>query len=254
MSARLALAELLSSTRGRSEQASAAYESLAKEYPNRWEVEAGWGQFCWHQRKLDDAARHYARAVELGGQDPRLFLDYGRVLYYNNRPTDAIDILSKAARLNPDNDEVHFELGSAYMRHGNYGAAVAELRIVKNVQPAQAYRYFYNLAYAEYRLGKAAEAKRARSQKPPGNWHRSMASIARWKRPRKERNPAGFSEPTAIRPKRLAWSTRGPRKRARHRMPSPRLLCPRPTACSSISNAARLPACTCASMGRSGFS
>lgn len=158
MSARLALAELLSNTSGKSEQASAAYESLAKEYPNRWEVEEGWGRFFWFQRKLDDAARHYARAVELGGQDPRLFLDYGRVLYYSNRPA-AIDILSKAARLNPDNDEIHIELGSAYMLHGNYGAAVAELRNMKKVQPAQAYGYFHNLAFAEYRLGQIAEAK-----------------------------------------------------------------------------------------------
>jgi tetratricopeptide (TPR) repeat protein len=112
MSARVALAEMLSNTRGRSEQASAAYESLAKDYPNRWEVEQGWGQFCWQQYKLDDAARHYARAVELGGQDPRLFLDYGRVLSYSNHPADAIDILAKGARLSPNDDEIHFELGS----------------------------------------------------------------------------------------------------------------------------------------------
>ena len=159
MSARLALAEILSNTRGESEKAGAAYEALSKEYPKRWEVEEGWGQFCWFQRKLDDAARHYARAVELGGEDPRLFLDYGRVLYYSNRADEAIDILGKAARLNPGNDEIHFELGSAYMRHGNYGAAVAELSSVKKVQPAQAYGYFYNLAFAEYRLGQTAEAK-----------------------------------------------------------------------------------------------
>ena len=159
MSARLALAEMLSNTAGRSEQAGAAYQALAQEYPTRWEVEEGWGQLFWHQRKLSDAARHYARAVELGGQDARLFLDYGRVLSYSGRPGDAIDILGKAAQLNPDNDEVHFELGSAYVRNRNWGAAVAELRAMKKVLPAQAYRYLYNLAYAEYRVGQISEAK-----------------------------------------------------------------------------------------------
>lgn len=158
MGARLALAEVLSNYPGRSEQASAAYESLAKEYPNRWEVEEGWGQLCRYQRKLGDAARHYASAVELGGQDPRLFLDYGRVLYYSGRLADAIDILGKAARLNPADDDIHFELGSVYLRHGNYGAALAELRTMKKVQPAQAYRYFYSQAFAEYHLGQTAEA------------------------------------------------------------------------------------------------
>ncbi|MGB7761071.1 MAG: tetratricopeptide repeat protein [Bryobacteraceae bacterium] len=159
MSARLALAEMLSNTLGRSEQADAAYGALAQEYPNQWEVEAGWGQLFWHQRKVADAARHYARAVELGGQDARLFLDYGRVLSYSGRLGDAIDILGKAARLEPDNDEVHFELGGAYVRNANWGAAVAELRSMKKVQPAQAYRFLYNLAFAEYRLGLTAEAK-----------------------------------------------------------------------------------------------
>src|SRR5207247_785653 len=96
---------------------------------------------------------------ELGAQEPRLFLDYGRALFYSNRLTDAIDILGKAARLNPDNDEIHFELGSVYVRNGNFGAALGELRAIKKVPPTQAYRYLYNQAFAEYRLGQTAEAK-----------------------------------------------------------------------------------------------
>jgi len=159
MSARLALAELLSNTRGGSEQASAAYATLSQEYPKRWEVEAGWGEFCSNQRKLDDAVLHYARAVELGGQDPRLFVEYAHALDYLDRFADAVDILSKAEQLFPGNDEIHFEMGVAYIRHGNYGAGFSELTSVKIVKPAQAYRYFYNMAFAEYLLGKPAEAK-----------------------------------------------------------------------------------------------
>jgi tetratricopeptide (TPR) repeat protein len=159
MSARLALAELLTNYRGKQDQALAAYESLAKDYPKDWEVEAGWGQWSWHQRRLADAAAHYARSVELGGRSPGLFLDYGRVLFYANRTLDAIDVLGKAARLNPDSDEIHFELGGAYLRNGSWGAALAELRAMKKVKPAEAYRYFYNRAFAEHRLGAAKEAK-----------------------------------------------------------------------------------------------
>jgi tetratricopeptide (TPR) repeat protein len=157
--ARLALAELLSNYRGRTAQARTAYEDLAKEYPNRWEVEGGWGQFSWHERKLDDASHHFSRAVELGSQDPQLFLDYGRVLYYTNHLTEAIDVLLKAAKLNPDSDEVQFDLGSVYVRNGNWGAALAALRSVKKVAPEQRYRYLYNLAFAEYRLGQTESAR-----------------------------------------------------------------------------------------------
>jgi len=45
------------------------------------------------------------------------------------------------------------------VRNGNYGAALAELRSMKKVQPAQAYRYFYNQAFAESRMGQVMEAK-----------------------------------------------------------------------------------------------
>lgn len=159
MGARLALAEMLSVSRGKTEQAAAAYTSLAQEYPARWEVEAGWGQFFWHQRKPDEAAKHYARALELGGKDAGLFLDYGRVLHYGNRVGDAIDVLGEGARIYPDNAEIQLEIGSAYASHGNYGAALGVLGGMKKVQPAQAYRYFYDLAFAEYRLDKIAEAK-----------------------------------------------------------------------------------------------
>jgi hypothetical protein len=36
---------------------------------------------------------------------------------------------------------------------------MVELLLVKKVKPAQASRYFYNLAYASYRLGDAAKAR-----------------------------------------------------------------------------------------------
>jgi tetratricopeptide (TPR) repeat protein len=97
--------------------------------------------------------------VELGGKDPRLFLEYSRILYISGRLPDAIDTLEKAAKLNPDNDEIRFELGSAYMQHGNYKEAAAELHTVKSVLPAHAYRYYYDMAFSEYRLGQTAEAK-----------------------------------------------------------------------------------------------
>ena len=41
--ARLALAELLANRRGADEQARAAYDQLAKDYADRWEVEEGRG-------------------------------------------------------------------------------------------------------------------------------------------------------------------------------------------------------------------
>jgi tetratricopeptide (TPR) repeat protein len=178
--ARLALAELLTDTRGHVDQARTAYESLAKDYPSTWEVEQGWGQWCWRQRRFEEAAGHYARAVSLGGTDPGLYLAYGHMLNLSNRLTDAIEVLGKAIQSHPESDELHFELGSIYVRSGNYGAALGEMRAMKNVQAPQAYRYFYNQAFAEYRLGRTAEAK-AHAAKARTYTHNpeELASLAR---------------------------------------------------------------------------
>jgi hypothetical protein len=63
VSARLALAELLANRRGAGEQARAAYDRLAKDFPDRWEVEDGLARFAWQRRDLDGAAQHFGRAV-----------------------------------------------------------------------------------------------------------------------------------------------------------------------------------------------
>src|SRR5262249_11098023 len=121
----------------------------------------------WGQRSVDAAAGQCARAISLGGTSERLFLEYARVLGYTNRVTDAIESLGKAVARYPESDEAHYELGALEVRNGNWGAALAQLRAVKKVQPAVAYRYFYNLAYAEYRMGEveAAKANAAKARK-----------------------------------------------------------------------------------------
>jgi hypothetical protein len=158
--ARLALAELLSNLKGRNEQARSAFEQLATEYPNRWEVEEALGEYAWKQRKLADSARHFARAVELGCKNLDSLLLYARVLGYDNQPAREAEILRKTLELYPESNEASLELGAALVRTGNYGAALAALLDVKKVStPEQAYQLFYNIAYVRYRLGDLAHAR-----------------------------------------------------------------------------------------------
>ena len=109
---------------------------------------------------LDDAAQHFARAVELGCKNLPSLLLYARVLGYNNQPKEEAAVLRRRPALFPESDEVNLELGATLVRTGNYGAAVAALLAVKKVGTAEeAYRLFYNLAYAQYRLGDAVHAQ-----------------------------------------------------------------------------------------------
>lgn len=157
--ARLAVAEMLSGERGKLDQAQAAYAEIAKEYPDRWEVEEALGLFAWQKRNLADADSHFKRAESLGSKDPNTFLLWGRVLVYAGRWPEAVAVLSKTARMLPESDQVQLEYGSALLRNGNFGTALAALRSVKKVSAADAWRFYYDLAYATYRLSDTVGAK-----------------------------------------------------------------------------------------------
>ncbi len=202
MPARIALAELLGNTRGRGDAARAAWDQLAREFPQSWEVETGWAEFAWRQRKLDVAAEHFARAVKLGCKDEPDLLLYARVLGYDRRDKEAATVLLNAAKLYPESNELNLELGATLVRTANYGAALGALLSVKKVTTAeQAYRLYYNLAYAQYRLDDAPHAgesiAKARTfTKSPGE----IASLDRLQksmdRPAASRTPAPAAQDT----------------------------------------------------------
>jgi tetratricopeptide (TPR) repeat protein len=159
MAARLALAELLSAYPGKVSQARAAYEKLGAEYPERCEVQSAWARFLFRERRNDEALEHFARAAELGSTDPLTFVDYGRALGVAGREQDSLAAFQKAVKLDPARKETHFDLGLAQVRAGAWREAVAELQLAVPVTRQQASRYFYNMAYAEYRMGDAVKAR-----------------------------------------------------------------------------------------------
>jgi Flp pilus assembly protein TadD len=157
--ARLAIAEMLSNTRGRLAQAHEAYDSIAHDYPGKWEAEEALGMLAWHERKLEEANRHFAKAEELGCRDGSMFLLWGRVLGYSQHTAEAVRVLKKAADLAPESDEARLEYGNALMLNGDWSGTVAVLRSVRSVPPAGRWRYYYNLAYALYGVGETAAAR-----------------------------------------------------------------------------------------------
>ena len=88
-----------------------------------------------------------------------MFLLWGRVLGYGNRPADAVAVLGKAVELLPDSIDARLVYGDVLIRCGDWGAAVATLRGVKTCPAAAAWRYTYNLAYGLYRVGDLDSAR-----------------------------------------------------------------------------------------------
>ena len=153
MLARLALAEMLAEYPGKIAQAGEMYALLARDDPQRWEVQAALGRFAWRERHNQDAVTHFARAAELGASDPQMFLDYARALAVAAHAEDSVKALRTAIHFDPSLKEAHYDLGLALLRASSWREAMAELQLARPLKPQQASRYFYGMAYAAYRLG-----------------------------------------------------------------------------------------------------
>jgi hypothetical protein len=157
--ARVALAEVLNGIPNRRAAAHDACEALERDFPNQRETERRWAEFYWRDRSLDESARHFAKAIALGPDDSRLYRDYGRVLASAGRHQEAVDALKKA--------DSPFELAVALVQNGSFRDALAAFNKVRNLPPDQAIRYYYNTAYAHFRLGDTAGAKKLLDQAAP---------------------------------------------------------------------------------------
>jgi len=159
LEARLALAEKLLDYPGRIADARAAFEFALRDYPRRPEAEQGMGEFLAHERREAEAALHFARAESLGDRDASMYLEYGRVLARTDRPDDAIAALRKAIALAPALDAAHHELAILLVKTGAFRDALEQFRAVRHLPPFEAPRYYYNLAFAHFKLGELDRAR-----------------------------------------------------------------------------------------------
>ena len=157
----MVLADLEAITKGKEADAKLAYEKLAREFPQSWEVEAALARLAWRANGLEEARSHFSQAVQLGSSDAQLYLDYSRLLRQANEPASALlPLLAKAVELNPDFSAAHYDLGYALFSEKKYREAIEQLRKVPQVTREQALSYFRLLAYAHYQLNELDDARK----------------------------------------------------------------------------------------------
>jgi tetratricopeptide (TPR) repeat protein len=96
-----------------------------------------------------------------------MFVAYARALGAANRSEEAAAALGTAIKLEPSLKEAHYDMGLLLVRTGKWREALAELRLAGPVNPQQAPRYFYSIAYSEYRLGETIAARNHLEQARP---------------------------------------------------------------------------------------
>ena len=72
----LVLAGILADIPQRHDEAKQAFEKLAGDFPSAPEIPEGLGYLAWRSHEPDEARAQFAKAVELGSKNPRLYYDY----------------------------------------------------------------------------------------------------------------------------------------------------------------------------------
>lgn len=155
----LVLAEILANIGNRTAEAREAYTRLARDNPKSWQVEEARARLEWQEEKIAEALAHFRRATELGSNNPKMYLLYGRLLRVEDQGPQAIPVLRRATELDPEDQDAHLELGFAYVVAGRFDDALSQFQAVKRVTPAQAFGYLHAMAYAYYRLGRKDSAR-----------------------------------------------------------------------------------------------
>lgn len=98
----------------------------------------GWlklGQLHAQQSKLDLALEELTHARRLHPQDPPIFYELGRVFSRLNRSPESIASFREAVRLQPDYWEAHYTLGGELGMHGQIAEARGEFEHVIKLKP-----------------------------------------------------------------------------------------------------------------------
>lgn len=142
---------------GRSEQADAIYNELAKTHADSAELEQARAMSSWQNRNLESAKQHFNRAMDLKATNAEMYLTFGQVLF-NDDIAKSTAALRRAAELAPTNQKAQLWLGHALYHQHDFKGAVAAFTSVKSLKREEAVDYYVALAHADFETGDKAKA------------------------------------------------------------------------------------------------
>jgi tetratricopeptide (TPR) repeat protein len=156
----LVLADLLSMLH-KPEEARRAYEQLAKDNPDKPEVEESLGYMAWQAGDQESARQHFSQAYAAGTKNARMCFDYAALeSQAASAGKDVVPILRRAVDLKPDYVEARLSLGLTLASQGSYSDALDQLHKIPKINPDQAPAYFLAMAYSDFRTGHLDDARK----------------------------------------------------------------------------------------------
>jgi len=109
------------------------------------------------QGRIDEAARHYFRALRINPKNAETYNNIGYVYYRQGRTAEALNHFLEALRIDPNLKEVHYNLGSVLTDIGRFDDAIKHFLEALRIDPtcAQAHN---NLGIALVKSGQADRA------------------------------------------------------------------------------------------------
>ncbi len=135
-------------------EAKQAYTRLAAENPASPEVPEALGYLAWRKGNHDEVRAEFAKAVELGSKNARMYYEYAAMAGEAGESGKLrVMLLRKAVELDPEYYEARLHLGFQLMSESDYAGALAAFARLKRVEPEHAFAFFQAMAYAAYRTG-----------------------------------------------------------------------------------------------------
>ena len=158
------MAELLAAI-GKWDRAEALYRDLVRDAPSDPLTPAALGTIALKRGDREGARREWKRAIALGVSDAALCYRYATLASSAGLPEDEVRrAYERAIELRPDYDDARYELALIEKNAGDYDAALAQLRAMRNVPPARQFYYWFATADALAQLGRREEAVSAARQ------------------------------------------------------------------------------------------
>ncbi len=145
---------------GKEEETRKPLEPLSHEAPQQPEPYTRLGYLALRGGRRDEAQKYFEKAFALGGREPRMLWDYGRMAETNN-VTESIRVLGELLKQQPGRVDARLELAAAQLQSRQIHDAIETLAAIGKAPDEQAPRYFTILAAAQWENGNRDEALKA---------------------------------------------------------------------------------------------
>jgi hypothetical protein len=209
---RLTLLDLTNSRPGKEAESRQKLTELANEFPKRPEPQSDLAYLAWRTGDTPQAVKSFGAAFELGGRNPKMLWDYGR-LAANSDPAGASRALNALLTGEPARLDVRLALAGMQLTNREPKQALETLSPVKSVTSTDAPRFFQILAFARMQTGDLPNAREDANKwlsyaREPDDRQRANQLVEALNRPSRAAMPAS---PASAQASSLAFEGESPR-------------------------------------------